>query len=312
MDTFDLSQSKEEVQEILEKILPVAVANSIAPLGFGYGECTTAGSTAAKTVSLTNTVLTPGGIISVLFTNAFTVSGATLNVNGTGAKPINIFGGTIPPGKVKANTILVMEYDGMRFNVIGIESQVAAAPDGFVDLALPSGLLWADKNVGATAPYEHGLYFSWGNVTGHTGDDGYDFGTSNDGVYAETDGAALTGNIPTNTTYDAARHNMGAPCRMPTVGEFQELYNNCESEWTDEDGVAGRRFTSRINGNSIFFPASGYRRGTGLYNRGSHGDYWSASLSSQSRGCNLYFNSTGVYPADGNSRFHGFSVRAVQ
>ena len=149
-------------------------------------------------------------------------------------------------------------------------------------------------------------------MTGHTGDDGYNFGTSNDGPYAQTPGAALTGNIPTNGTYDAARHNMGSPCRMPTVGEFQELKNNCDSEWTDEDGVTGRRFTSRINGNSIFFPASGYRLGAGLSNRGSNGHYWSASLHSQTDGYYLRFNSGGVEPAGIYSRFHGYSVRAVQ
>jgi hypothetical protein len=156
------------------------------------------------------------------------------------------------------------------------------------------------------------LYFSWGNVTGHTGDDGYDFGTSNDGPYAQTPGAALTGNIPTDGTYDAARHNMGAPCRMPTVGEFQELNSKCDSEWTDENGVSGRRFTSRINGNSIFLPASGSRYGSGLGNRGSIGYYWSVSLYSQTSGYYLDFNSTGVIPADNSNRFNGFPVRAVQ
>jgi hypothetical protein len=99
---------------------------------------------------------------------------------------------------------------------------------------------------------------------------------------------------------------------MPTVGEFQELNSNCDSEWTDEDGVAGRRFTSRINGNSIFFPASGFRSGTGLSLRRSYGNYWSASLNSSVSGYNLRFYSGGVYPANINNRYYGFSVRAVQ
>ena len=312
MDNYNLSQSDAQVQAILNKIQPLAQTGDMAVLGYGYGVCYTAGATAAKTVSITNTVLTPGGIIAVLFQNAFTASSPTLAVNGSAAKPIKLFGNAMPMGKVKNNTILVMNYDGTNFNVIAIESQVAAAPDGAVDLALPSGVLWADKNIGATTPYEDGLYFSWGNITGHTGDDGYDFGTDNDGPYASTPGAALTGNIPTNGTYDAARHNMGAPWRMPTVGEFQELNSNCDSEWTDEDGVEGRRFTSRINGNSIFFPASGYRYGTSLDNRGSDGYCWSSSLYSQANGYSLYFNSEGVTPANDNSRFYGFSVRAVQ
>ena len=310
--TFDISQSDAQLQAILNKIQPLATTGDMGSLGFGYGVCSTAGATAAKTVSITNFVLTPSSVFAVLFQNAFTASSPTLSVNGGTAKAIKYMGSAMPMGKVHNNTILVMSYDGTQFNVIGIQSQTAAAPTGFVDLALPSGLLWCEHNVGASTPYEDGLYFSWGNITGHTGDDGYDFGTSNDGPYASTPGAALTGNIPTNGTYDAARHNMGAPCRMPTVGEFQELNNNCDSEWTDEDGVAGRRFTSRINGNSIFFPASGFRHGTSLYYRGTYGDYWSSSLNSQTSGYGLYFNSSGVDPAYTNLRFYGFSVRAVQ
>jgi hypothetical protein len=312
MQTFVYQQSDAQIQAILNKIQPLVDTGSVAPLGFGYGVCETAGATAAKTVSLTNTILTPGGIIAVNFTNAFTASNPTLSVNGSAAKPIKLYGNAFPMGKVHNNTILVMHYDGTQFNVIAIQSQTASAVSGAVDLALPSGLLWCEHNVGAATPYEDGLYFSWGNVEGHTGTDGYDFGTSNDGPYANTPGAALTGNIPTNNTYDAARHNMGAPWRMPTVGEFQELNANCDSEWTDEDGVTGRRFTSRINGNSIFFPASGVRYGTGLSYRGSRGLYWSASLYSAAYGYDLYFYSGDVDPADSGYRFRGFSVRAVQ
>jgi hypothetical protein len=196
--------------------------------------------------------------------------------------------------------------------VISIESQVAPAPTGFVDLALPSGLLWAEKNVGAATPEDDGLYFSWGNVDGHTATDGYDFGSNNDGPYASTPGAALEGNIPSNITYDAAMHNMGAPCRMPTVSEFQELYNNCTTEWTTQNGVNGRRFTSRINGSSIFFPAAGHRSGVSLYNRGFNGFYWSSSRYTAAYGYNMYFDASAVYPALNSGRFIGFSVRAVQ
>jgi len=306
---FDITQTDVQLQAILNKIQPLANTGDMATLGFGYGVCATAGGTAAKTVSITNFVLTPGAIFAVLFQNAFTASSPTLAVNGSAAKAIKLFGNSMPMGKVHNNTVLVMAYDGTQFNVIAIESQVAPAPAGFVDLALPSGVLWCEHNIGAASPYEHGLYFSWGNVIGHAEGSGYDF---SDAVYAETPGAALTGNVPVNTTYDVARHNMGAPCRLPTVGEFQELSSNCDSEWTDEDGVAGRRFTSRINGNSIFFPASGHYDGTSLSNRGSSGYYWSSSYVSATSAYNLYFNSSLVYPADNSSRRLGFTARAVQ
>ena len=105
---------------------------------------------------------------------------------------------------------------------------------------------------------------------------------------------------------------MGAPCRLPTSGEFVELISNCDSEWTDEDGVAGRRFTSRNNGNSIFFPASGIYNGTSLYNRGSSGYYWSSSYNSATNAYNLYFNSSNVIPANNSGRRYGFTARAVQ
>ena len=307
--TFDIQQTDAQLQAILNKIQPLVDTGSVAPLGFGYGECETAGATQAKTVSMTNTVLTPGGVIAVNFVNAFTASSPTLSVNGSAAKPIKLYGNAIPMGKVHANTILVMYYDGTQFNVIGIQSQTAAATTGFVDLALPSGLLWCEHNVGASTPYEHGLYFSWGNVEGHAEGSGYDF---SDAVYAQTAGAALTGNIPANNTYDMARHNIGSPSRLPTMGEFVELNNNCDSEWTDEDGVAGRRFTSRINGNSIFFPAAGNYNGTSLNSRGSHGLYWSSTWSSETNARSLSFYSTGLNPQSSHRRRFGFPVRAVQ
>ena len=83
---FDINQTDAQLQAILDKIQPLVTTGSTAPLGFGYGECTTAGATAAKTVSLTNTVITPGGIIAVNFVNAFTASSPTLAVNGGAAK----------------------------------------------------------------------------------------------------------------------------------------------------------------------------------------------------------------------------------
>ena len=283
-----------------------------AMLGGGFPTCTTAGGTAAKIVSIPHFLLLPNCRISVLFQNAFTATNPTLSINSGAAIAIRHFGRAMEIGKVHANTILTMVYDGTYWQVVGIEGITGSTPSGAVDLALPSGLLWCEHNVGAASPYEDGLYFSWGNITGHTGTDGYDFGTSNDGPYASTPGAALTGDIPAGNDYDAAHHNMGAPWRMPTVGEFQELNANCDSELTDEDGVAGRRFTSRINGNSIFFPASGSRYGAGLYDRGSYGRYWSSSLHSSPNGYNLSFSSGGVGPAINSNRFNGFSVRAVQ
>lgn len=187
----------------------------------------------------------------------------------------------------------------------------------FVDLGLPSGTLWATRNLGAETPEDYGYYFSWGNVVGRKPNGttfDYNWGTDNNGNYASTTGAALTGDIPTNMDYDAVQRYMGGSCKMPTTTQFAELFNSSytTNEWTTKNGVNGRLVTSKINGNSIFFPAAGNGYGTSLDDAGSNGFCWSRSLSSSDSGYYLGFGSSGVYPHGGNRRFFGFSVRAVQ
>lgn len=174
-----------------------------------------------------------------------------------------------------------------------------------VDLGLPSGTLWADRNIGAKSPEDFGLYFSWGNIEGHAMGSGYDFDD-----YNETKGHELDGDI--DIEHDAARSNMGEPWQMPTKEQFQELVDNCTREWCCENGHMGSRFTSKINGKSVFFPAAGYGHATSIDNVGSYGLYWSRSLHSSDYGYSLYFNSSSVYPQHNNYRYYGFSVRAVQ
>ena len=187
----------------------------------------------------------------------------------------------------------------------------------FVDLGLPSGTLWATRNLGAETPEDYGYYFSWGNVVGRKPNGttfDYNWGTDNNGNYASTTGAALTGDIPTNMDYDAVQRYMGGSCKMPTTTQFAELFNSSytTNEWTTKNGVNGRLVTSKINGNSIFFPAAGLGSGASLSGAGSDGVYWSRSLHSSAYGYYLYFDSSGVYPQSYGSRFYGFSVRAVQ
>ena len=181
-----------------------------------------------------------------------------------------------------------------------------------IDLGLPSGRKWAEANVGATNAWEIGLYFSWGNVIGHAEGSGYNFDQN---TYNSTPGAALTGDIAVGTTYDAARAIMGGSWRMPTKDEFQELYDNTDTEWVaDYHGIAGRKFMKKTDHNVfIFLPAAGYYNGTTLNSRGSHGYYWSRSVySGASGGYFLVFYSGGVNPQGYNNRCLGFPVRAVQ
>ena len=176
-----------------------------------------------------------------------------------------------------------------------------------VDLGLPSGVKWADRNVGAKSPEEPGLFFSWGNVEGVEIGKVCDF---SDKAYDKTEGAKLKGNL--DAAHDAATVNLGAPWRMPTDEEFQELYDNCDWEWTTENGYYGVRFTSKINGESIFFAASGSGAGSSWGSRGAIGHYWSASFYSSRYARYLGFYCGGVYPQNYGNRYYGFAVRPVQ
>ena len=77
---------------------------------------------------------------------------------------------------------------------------------------------------------------------------------------------------------DAARANWGGQWRIPTAEHIQELLNNTNAERYMLKGVDGYKFTSKVNGNTIFLPAAGCIFGNKLMNVGTYGEYSSSSL----------------------------------
>ena len=206
-------------------------------------------------------------------------------------------------------------YDENKVNNNGYE---------YVDLGLPSGTLWATMNVGASKPSDFGLYFQWGDTKGYTKEQiekekqfdwaNYKFsidGSSSNFSKYKTTGATL------ELADDAANANMGGDWHMPTPEQIRELINTAytTNAWTTQDGVYGRLFTSKNNGNSIFIPAAGYAWNGSLYDVGSGGlgNVWSSVLStfSVSSGQSLDFYSGRAYLGGYGSRYYGFSVRGV-
>ena len=192
----------------------------------------------------------------------------------------------------------------------------------YVDLGLPSGLLWATCNVGASSPEEYGDYFAWGETTTKSN---YDWGTYKwyNGAGIETltkynikNSYGSYGTVDNKTVLDpeddAAHAHWGGSWRMPTNEEFQELLNNCTWTSTIQSGVNGYRVTSKMNGNTIFLPAAGFALIT-LYNAGSEGYYWSSSLDTSYPLCAiyLYFFISGSPSMWGGNRCVGQSVRPV-
>ena len=179
----------------------------------------------------------------------------------------------------------------------------------FVDLGLPSGLLWACTNVGASSSTDDGDYFAWGETSPKTSYFGgnYKWG-SIPSKYNHSDGKTTL-----DAADDAATVNWGAGCRMPDSSEFQELYNKCDWSWKSSYNGASGYLVTGPNGNTIFIPASGYCDTVFLNYYGSLGLYWSRTLYSSYavNARSLYFVSGNVNPTNYNDRYDGFSVRPV-
>ena len=122
-------------------------------------------------------------------------------------------------------------------------------------------------------------------------------------------------NAPGHYDFDEACEVFGD--FLPKGAAMVELFEECQVEWNKEK--KGLDITGP-NGNSLFFPAAGYRwRGGDLENEGIEGDYWtrmpfvpkskSYASNSQARARHLLFSSGGLYPLNYYYRSYGFSVR---
>lgn len=189
----------------------------------------------------------------------------------------------------------------------------------YVDLGLPSGTLWATRNVGADTLYQFGNYYSWGEIAEK---DNYTFAecTTND----------ISKDVAGDPYYDVATAIWGDEWRMPTDVEQEELYNYCRREpmkipTPGGESVNGYLFTGP-NGNHIFLPAAGYRDHeayqdtvTGEYNVRDYyglnyiGHYWSSTPAENwNTGAHLLHIEKGYTSSNYSAyRYYGCSVRPV-
>ena len=204
--------------------------------------------------------------------------------------------------------------------------------DRWVDLGLPSGILWAAYNVGATSPEEYGGYYAWGETKEKSSytfmnyDHGYFGGYDSEG-YAIISYNDIGRNI-SNTIYDAAKANWDdedkddeedndrKSARMPTFKEMEELTEYCKFENKILNGTLTAKVTGP-NGNSIYIPfASG--KSDGFNGEGEGVDdgafIWSSEEMADNPGYAYflgyrdgYVDLYGICP-----REFGISVRAVK
>lgn len=88
--------------------------NAARKLGIGYGSCTTAAATAAKTATITNFVMLTGAIAGIQFNSANTAASPTLNINSLGAKSIinGITNTYITTGDILTGMTAYFQYNG--------------------------------------------------------------------------------------------------------------------------------------------------------------------------------------------------------
>ena len=190
--------------------------------------------------------------------------------------------------KYNIKDVIEVTYDNVSISgtVCGYE---------YVDLGLPSGMLWATYNVGADSLDEVGDYFAWGETEPKTD---YSWSTYKWGT---KDSLTKYNNIDSLTVLkaedDAATANWGRAWRTPTMDELYELKDGCTWTWT-KDGLVG---TSKTNGNTIFLPLSFGYNGTDLIKDNViDGFVWSSNLSSVvANNGNGYDHGKGIHSASG-------------
>ena len=108
-----------------------------------------------------------------------------------------------------------------------------------VDFGLPSGTLWADRNLDALDETDEGMLFIWGDPTG-----------MNDTVKVPDNVYNISG-----TEYDIVKEKWGDDWCMPNLEQFNELHDQCSIKKIEKDNIKGYLVTGP-NGNTLFFPFS--------------------------------------------------------
>ena len=203
----------------------------------------------------------------------------------------------------------------------------------YVDLGLPSGLKWAKCNLGASKPSDYGDYYAWGEtapkkiynwvtykwmkagqsdekyITKYTIADG-----QTEAIWYDSARKFIGDNKTVlDAADDAATQQLGSPWRMPTKVDIKELKDNCIWTRIEQDGVSGYQVEGP-NGNVIFLPAAGARKGSGLQSAGTYGNYWSSSLDTAYSYLARYlsFDSGAHDWVSYQYRYYGYSVRPVR
>lgn len=177
----------------------------------------------------------------------------------------------------------------------------------YVDLGLPSKIMWAKCDLGETSPEKYGDSYSWGETWTKTTTKYYYFTDIVEGQYTKYDSRDKRFFLEKED--DVAYLRLGEGWRYPTWNEVQELYDNCTVTESTLNGWPGVMFISKNNNNYIFF---------GYWKKNSTGGYrWSSALdpSNPSFAKSMYFIKEGdrivLKQENANRDYSSIPVRPV-
>lgn len=178
----------------------------------------------------------------------------------------------------------ITRTDGLRQQQISYPSNISKPSgfemkQGYVDLGLSSGTLWANCNIGASLPTDYGDYFAWAEIKPKKSYS-RDNCTTYDIYYADD----IRGNVKSDTVraiiriignpkHDAALANWKGDWSLPSAADFAELNKECSWVYKVINGHKGYVITGP-NSNNIFLPAGGYIEDTHKSQVGTAGFYW--------------------------------------
>ena len=199
-----------------------------------------------------------------------------------------------------------VKYSAEEVSYIDFTPDTSVKP---VDLALPSGTLWAPMNIGASKPEEAGIYVAWGETAEKSEYTWETYTHCDEGNSWKCHDLGM--NIA-GTEYDAATANWGSDWQMPTLEQVEELIANCTMESVTVNEVKCWKYTG-TNGSSILLPVAGRNIDKALSSN-DYGYYWTATrYEYNDRNAELlYIGGRDTNKSLYQSRYCGFTVRAVR
>ena len=208
-----------------------------------------------------------------------------------------------------------------------------------VDLGLSSGTLWATNNLGALDPINNGSYYAWGEISTKKEFSwkNYKYGSGYHDItkycsIVENGRNGFTDNLHILDDSDnVVVTTLGDNWLMPTVADFQELYNECYWVSTTDYNNYGWGFIvyksadkskdyrknkdsnhkySPTTDTHIFLPASGFYSNSEHMNTAG-GYYWTPSLKEDEKAYCFSFNRGFITPDDWSFRNFGMTVRPI-